>query len=296
MKKIKDWIWDKENKVFVQDGFELNSLDENLGTDSHGDVTSSSNYSPSNVRWWNSFEEAQQMRFRIVMTRIRSRLLYIADIEKKKRKKLMIDLGCSRSFIYRRWRKNCNFFNWPKIAYWGVDSSLKRINQGRDSYVKKRNDSIAYFVGDLGEPMFFPTKADIIVCLEILEHIPEEKACNLLKTIYDHLSDNGSVIMSSPNPPEEGEWVWGKESQQSHHKEYTFGEAKDLLIFNGFEIVYHNGVLPYRNYNHQTSFKELRKELVKSLPAPLVNSMLLLAEPDMAIKRQWIIEAVKRKK
>jgi len=294
MKKLKGWKYDLKNNVYVQNDFSIGQLDDQLGTDQHGDVKNRQNYDPNFCRWNNSFEMAQHVRFATVMTWIRSRLSYIGELEGKKRKKVLIDLGCSRSFIYRRWKGNMNFWGWPLLHYWGVDSSLKRINEGRKEFVKKKNDSLVYFVGDLNKFMKFPGKADIIICLETLEHIPEENVRNLFNTFRFNLRENGLVIMSSPNPKEEDGWVWGEESKGSHHKEYTWEEAKILFSKNRFEVVDHTGVLPYRNYHHKSSFGKLRSELVKHFPSAWINNILLLAEPDMKMKQQWLCSLRKK--
>jgi len=288
MKKIKGWSYNLDEDVYVQDGFVIGDLDGELGTDKHGDVKNRNIYDPNFVRWSNTFEVAQQVRFMTVMTWVRSHLTNIAASEGKKRKKLLIDLGCSRSFIYRRWKGNMNYFSWPIIHYWGVDSSLKRINEGRVEIIKKKNDSLVYFVGDLNREMQFPGKADLLICLEVLEHIPEKNVGNLLSTIKNNLRKDGMAIISSPNPESSGSWVWGDESQHSHHKEYTWEEAKKLFEDHGLKVQDYTGVLPDRNYFRRSSFGKLRAELVKHFPAPWVNNILLLAEPSMDIKRQWI--------
>ena len=292
MKKLRGWNWDSEKKVYLQAGFVPGELDDQLGTNKHGDVIQKESYSPNKVRVYNSFEQAQQIRFMVALHWMKSRLSDILNVEGKKRKKLILDLGCSRSFIYRRWKNNMNHFNWSQLHYWGVDSNLKRINDGRDSFVKKKNDSVVYFLGDLSKPMTFPAKADIVICLEVLEHIAKSKVSYLLNNVRNSLSDQGIAIISSPNPKKKGEFVW-KDSSDSHHYEYTFKEAK-ALFKKDFKIIDHTGVLPDRNYFRESSFPNLRDKLVQYLPAPMVNNILLLAEKDMSKKRQWIFKLQKK--
>jgi len=287
MKAIKGWKWNETKKLYVQNGFVLGELDDSLGTNKHGDVIQKESYSPNKVRFYNSFEEAQQVRFIVALHWMKSRLSDILNVEGKKRKKLILDLGCSRSFIYRRWKNNMNYFGWSLIHYWGVDSNLKRIDDGRAMFTKKKNDSVIYFLGDLSREMKFPGKADIVFCLEVLEHVPREKVYTFLNNIYNNLSDHGSAIISSPNPKEKGGFVW-KDSPKSHHYEYKWEEAKELFEDNGFEIIKVTGVLPDRNYFRESSFYKLRKRLAEHLPGPIINNILLTAEKDMSKKRQWI--------
>lgn len=292
MKKILGWKYDESKGVYIQDRFTSGELDEDVGTNVYGDVLQKESYSPNKVRFYNSFEEAQQTRFIVCLHWIKEHFSDLLETEKVKRKKLIIDLGCSRSFVYRRWKNNMNFFNWPQIHYWGVDSNLKRINDGRNSIEKKKNDSLIYFLGDLSEKMVFPAKADVIVCMEVLEHLPVSKARNILNNIYKALKSSGIAIISSPNPKNKGEFVW-KDSQKSHFYEYTFEEAEKLFEDNGFSVIDKTGVLPDREYYKQTSFPELREKLIRYLPPPIVNNFLLLAEEDIRMKRQWICKLKK---
>ena len=293
MKEITGWEWNNEESVYVQEGFVWGKLDKELGTNKQGDVIGKSIYDPNSARWYNSFEQAQSIRFAVALHWMKSRLSEMLNVEGKKRKKLILDLGCSRSFIYRRWKNNMNFFNWPTLHYWGVDSSLKRINDGRNSFVKKKNDSVIYFLADLSSNIKFPAKADILICLEVLEHIPKSKVHTLLNNIYNALNSTGIAIISSPNPKEKGGWVWA-ESQKSHHYEYIWEEAEKLLISHGFEILDVTGVLPDRNYFRESSFLPIRKRLAELLPASMINNILLLAEEDMSKKRQWITKLQKK--
>jgi SAM-dependent methyltransferase len=287
MKKIEGWNWSEKEKIYIQDGFKIGDLDNDIGTNCHGDVISKNSYSVEKIRFYNTFEEAQYFRFLVCLSWMKDHFSFLLEEEGEKRKKLVIDLGCSRSFIYRMWRNNMNFFNWPQISYWGMDSNIKRINDGRSSFIPKKNDSVIYFLGDLSNETKFPSKADVIVCLEVLEHLPKKKAHTLLNNAKKNLKSSGIIIMSSPNPPEKGGFVW-KDSSKSHFYEYIFDEAKELFIENGLKIIDHTGVLPDRNYNKSCSNPSLRKRLSELVPNSIVNNFLLLAEEDMSKKRQWI--------
>lgn len=287
MKKLNKWIWNEEEKLYVQEGFHPEELVNTLGANKFGDVLSRLSYSPISVRWNNTFEEAQQMRFMVCLHWIKSRLSYLLNVEGKKRKKLIIDLGCSRSIVYQRWRNNMSHFNCPQIYYWGFDSHLERIQQGRTLFKKKKNDSVVYFLGDILKEVRFPARADVIVAMEILEHLPPDKAGNLFKNIRRNLKKTGVAIVSSPNPAEKDSFVWA-DSEKGHHKEYPWFQAKEMMVNHGFEIIDRVGVLPVRNYFRRTSFPEIRKELVKHLPSSFVNPILLLAEDNMSLNKEWI--------
>lgn len=291
---LHDWEWDKKKGVYVHKYSNIKDLETSLGTDSHGDVKDRRSYDPNFSRLYNSFEQAQQIRFLVALHWMKLHFSHLLNtLEKIKRKKLVIDLGCSRSFIYRRWKNNMNHFNWPQLHYWGVDSSFKRINEGRKEFVKKKNDSVVYFLADLSQKIIFPAKADVILCLEVIEHIPPEKLHTLLYSIRKNLKKNGIVIISSPNPKSEGGWVW-PDSHLSHHYEYTWSEAEKIFKKNKFKILEVTGVLPDRNYYRRSSFKEVRDKLSQVLPPPMINNILLLIEDDMSLKRQWIVKLQKK--
>lgn len=291
MKKIKGWEWNETASLYIQEGLDL-SKGIGLGTDKHGDVINKNIYNPRHSRLYNSFEQAQVFRFQIAVNWAKIHFQDLEKKEEKKRMKVVTDFGCSRSFWYQYWRYQGNYFGWPLIYYQGVDINLKRIQEGRESFVPKKNDRLVYFLGNLSSQIKMPNLADVIICLEVIEHIDPEKVHTLLNTLYNGLKSTGLLILSSPNPKKIGTWVW-ENSPQSHHYEYTFSETKDLLKKSGFKIVDHTGVLPDRNYFKSSSFPKLRKRLCEIMPAPLVNNFLLLAEKDIQKKRQWILKAKK---
>ena len=292
MEKSK-WEWDDRRKVFVQKGFKVESLDYEKGSDKFGDVIPKKSYSPLTVRWNNTFEMAQQFRFIIALSWIKNHFTKIH--KNSKRRKTIIDFGCSRSVVYQRWRNNMNYFNCPKIYYCGFDSNFKRISQGRELYAKKKNDKVEYFLGNMASPLSFPVKADVIVAMEILEHLDPERVDIFFKNIYNNLRKDGIGIISSPNPKQGEDWTWS-DSSKGHWKEYSWDIASNLIKDNGFTVLDRIGVLPSRNYFKKTSFPKLRKRLVEHLPSSFVNPILMFAEKDMSMNREWICKVVKRKK
>jgi len=284
--KIKNWDWDNSKRLYVRRGF-TDDVESKIGK--HGDVVQKEMYNPRKVRWYNSFEMAQQIRFMICLEWIRQHFQDLARKEKKKR--LIIDLGCSRSFVYQFWRHNCNYFGWPQIHYWGVDANYKRIEEGRNMFVKKKNDRVVYFLADLACPLRFPAKADVVVCMEVIEHLPPRKVLYLLNNVKNALNSTGIAIISSPNPESKGEWVW-ENSEESHHYEYTWKEARKIFENNGLVILDRTGVLPYRNYRSTTT-NPYRNQIANYLPAPLVNNVLLTGEVNMYKKKMWICKVKK---
>jgi len=295
VKKIFKTEWEliPVGDVHLVRGSNLNDLKIGLGTDRHGDVLGRDIYNPRHARLFNSFEQAQIMRFLVGITWAREHFQELEKKEGKKRRKVVTDLGCSRSFWYQYWKFQANYFGWPLLLYQGVDINFDRIDQGRKMFIKKKNDILEYFLVDLSSRFTLPKKADFLVCMEVLEHVEKTKVHTLLNSIHKNLKRSGIAIISSPNPLNEGGWVW-KDSGKSHHYEYTFAQAKSLLEENGFEIINHTGVLPDRNYFKTSKFPKIRKKLATFLPAPMVNNILVMLESDVSKRRQWIIKAKKK--
>lgn len=283
------WEYEKIDDIWIHESFKDHKL--GVGDDLHGDVTGKMTYDPSKSRLFNSFEVAQVTRFQIAVNWMRMHFQDLQKTERKKRSKIVIDLGCSRSYLYGTWKNRGNYFGWPLLEYMGIDSNLKRIEDGRDMFPPKKNDRVVYGLADLGSEISLP-KSDIIVCMELLEHLPREKAIYLIYTIRKSLKSSGIAIISSPNPSP-GEWVWGEESKVSHQYEYPWEEACFLFEKSGFKILDRVQVLPDRNYRRDTSFPKLRNRLSKILPPPIINSVLLLAEKNMTLGKQWICKISK---
>jgi 2-polyprenyl-3-methyl-5-hydroxy-6-metoxy-1,4-benzoquinol methylase len=226
------------------------------------------------MRWFNTFEVAQFFRFIIALNWLRE---YFS--KSKANYRVLVDFGCSRGQLYTFWRNNGNYFGWPRLHYYGVDADHRRLEP---QLPHKANDEYHAVIADLGYPLKMPEKADAIVAMEVLEHIPMNKASTFMKNIYNNLKSDGIAILSSPNPDKnKGEqWAW-KDSESSHHYEWEFEEfrefAQEDFIFREFV-----GILPRKPIKDS-----LYRELKSSLPFSFIGNMAGLTY-HVSHCRQWM--------
>lgn len=57
-------------------------------------------------------------------------------------------------------------------------------------------------IEDMRNPVRLGGKADLVLCLEVIEHLPQEAESNVLRTITDHMSD--LLIFSAAGPGQPG--------------------------------------------------------------------------------------------
>ena len=238
-------------------------------------------FTPEYFRLFNSYETSQLLRFYIVINRIYKKHTKIPI-------KKILDLGCSWSKLYTLWYKNGNFMNRPSIEYWGVDADYKRLSKGRDYVLNhhKKNDKIIHVLADVSMFIDFENAFDVIVAMEIFEHIPKDKIPNLLCTIYKNLSDNGLGIISGENPDMGGERVF-KES--NHHYEWPLKEITELAGRIGFKIVDFCSILSKPKYKFSPEINSITKRLSQFLPTTITNNIACLLDKTCNSGRQWII-------
>jgi len=79
-----------------------------------------------------------------------------------------------------------------EMEVWGVDNNPLRASRA------KRNFPITHIVcGDLLQLPFLPASFDIILCSQVVEHIPQDEL--LLKKLANLLKPNGLLILGTPN-------------------------------------------------------------------------------------------------
>ena len=109
-----------------------------------------------------------------------------------------------------------------------VDQSKDAIEYGKAYY---RSDKIQYRVGDCLTTRLKTEFFDVVVCLEIIEHIKQDK--KLLDRLYLTLTKEGKLILSTPNelymPYSEARFPY-------HVRHYTPQEVSDLLESRSFMI------------------------------------------------------------
>lgn len=139
-----------------------------------------------------------------------------------------------------------------------------------------------------GDVMALPFGSGIFsaaVCLEVIEHLPPQRAGGLLDEAQRVLRDGGRIVFSTPNRLGLRKRVYGGHNPK-HYREYSAGELIELTAGHGFDVVWVGGVylpLPIPRIEHFASvvpFRSLFRFLVRAgahLPG-LSETVVLVAE------------------
>ncbi|MFA5142280.1 MAG: class I SAM-dependent methyltransferase [Candidatus Woesearchaeota archaeon] len=139
----------------------------------------------------------------------------------------VFDIGCA----------DCSFFDYlspkRKVNMYGFDvdtSSLSKAKQkGYTIYSDLRKIKCNF---------------DVITMWEMIEHIPLEKFIEYLNWCKLHLTENGLILISTPNILNIFYPFW---AEPTHIRPYCLNSLKTLLESDGFEIVYSCESHPLRN-------------------------------------------------
>lgn len=99
----------------------------------------------------------------------------------------MVDLGCGNGHLCR------------------LAAKLNVSAIGADLYVENHSESNLWLeTRDLTERWTDPPQADLVLCLEVAEHLPQASADDLVFLIDQVLSDNGILLFSAATPGQGG--------------------------------------------------------------------------------------------
>jgi 2-polyprenyl-3-methyl-5-hydroxy-6-metoxy-1,4-benzoquinol methylase len=83
-------------------------------------------------------------------------------------------------------------------------------------------------------------KFDLIMLSEVFEHVPPTDIPKFLAKLYQVLSDDGRIFLTTPNfvtqGPAEKSPLWHEKSPYGHHKHYSLQELHKILEKFGFQI------------------------------------------------------------
>src|SRR5438309_1059081 len=86
----------------------------------------------------------------------------------------VLDVGCAMGYLVEALRER-------GVEAWGIDTSEYAIAHAREAVHEHCK------VGSILEP--FPRRYDLITCIEVVEHLPEQDAEAAIKNLCDHADD-----------------------------------------------------------------------------------------------------------
>lgn len=164
--------------------------------------------------------------------------------------------------------------------------------QGIDGeYVEKKMLKIPpekFLASNITEPIRFNRKFDLVVCLEVAEHLPAEYA----DLLVDSLAALGPVILFSAAIPFQGgvhhvneQWpdYWASRFQK---RNFTLVDCLRPKIWHNekVQICYRQNTFLFVHHDHLTTHPTLKGEFEKSRPSPmaLVHPLQYLSICDLS--------------
>lgn len=146
---------------------------------------------------------------------------------KKSKVKQIVEVGCGDGKILLELAKQN-----PNKNFTGFDLSKKAIAFARAFSLGMKN--LNFYDKDFSRNK---KKYDLILCLEVLEHIPDKEVKKFIKILYDNLSKNGKLIFSVPTT--------NRKLISKHHRHYDLKLLKEQL--NDFFRIEENFYLHKQN-------------------------------------------------
>ncbi len=130
---------------------------------------------------------------------------------------IVLDIGCGNGAIL-------NLLSISKEVI-GVEPNEELIK-----FAKNSNSRVNIYKG-LAENFneIISQKVDTVLMIDVLEHI--ENDIEKIKLVYDHLNDNGELIIVVPA------YLFGKRDlKYGHYRRYNKKDLCDKLVQNGFQL------------------------------------------------------------
>lgn len=174
----------------------------------------------------------------------------------KKSNLTVVDIGCDDAFLRKAIHSGTYYSG---TNYIGVEFKLKNVRKASDLMPNCGNPA-AFICADLYKGLHFLRKesVDIVICMEVIEHLEEKAGENLMKEIKRVLKKDGIAFMSQPNYSPDFWYVWRKfrkTGYSQHLRERTPEEFRKLCKKFGFKTLEEYGNLSQR--------RRLQKALLK---------------------------------
>lgn len=139
------------------------------------------------------------------------------------RNKKILDVGC--------WTGQFEQLIWKEAK------EITAIDPGEEAirYAEKRFPKIKFITGTLDTVAFPKNSFDVVVLLDVLEHLPENTEIKTFKKIYSLLKSNGYFIITTPNSHllsvllDPAFYLIG-------HRHYSQNRLKSMLYVSKFSI------------------------------------------------------------
>lgn len=83
---------------------------------------------------------------------------------------------------------------------------------------------------------------DVMICFDVIEHIPRRNAAEHLNQLRNLLTSNGVLLITTPNRKEFWGRIFGHKTDEKHYYEYSLEELENMLQSAGFKIKEKHGI------------------------------------------------------
>jgi 2-polyprenyl-3-methyl-5-hydroxy-6-metoxy-1,4-benzoquinol methylase len=171
-----------------------------------------------NNSYWNSKDgnEDERARWKVIQELINSNI-------KENKSLRILDLGCGRG-----WLSNL-------LTEFGSVTGAEPV-KGVVNYAKKIFPNVEFIVGSTKELIKSETKNfDLIVCSEVLEHIPDDKKNEFIGEIHQLLANGGHAIFSTPRAEAQVDWLKNSKITQPIEEWISEIDLEKLFSQNSFK-------------------------------------------------------------
>ncbi len=118
-------------------------------------------------------------------------LYFVIDLLKKIDFKNLLDVGCGDGKFLSELNRN-----FPQKTFTGIDTSERAVRLAQVIV----NNNVNFLIDDISLAKTTLGKYDVVTTIEVFEHIhPTKHAQNFIKSIWNHLNDNGIFILTVPS-------------------------------------------------------------------------------------------------
>jgi len=173
-----------------------------------------------------------------------SRYKFISKLFRFEENYSILELGCSEGigYFFFTQSKSCRLYN-------GIDSDEKAINWAKNNLL---NENVEFIEDNFLNHSY--GKFDVVISIDVIEHINKEIEDQYLDTIYNNLDNNGTAIIGTPNIMMN---PYASEASKIAHinlfsqeRLYKLCKSKfnNVFIFNMNDEVVHTGFAPMSCY------------------------------------------------
>jgi 2-polyprenyl-3-methyl-5-hydroxy-6-metoxy-1,4-benzoquinol methylase len=184
--------------------------------------------------WDTKFSEPEKIEDQDLMTR--EKISIIADCLKYKKQPIkLLDIGIGQAFLEQELSKRNIIFQLST-----VDISKLSIQRAKRNYKAKGYKDDALNMDKYFKPKYF----DVIVAIEVIEHISPNKIFSFYKKVHSLLREGGLFIISTPL--NEG-LRYMKDNPSAHVREYTQPILEAEFEISKFKIIKTKTLIAFKN-------------------------------------------------